>query len=241
MSDLEFAKDKVLMGVERKSMIVSEQEKKITAYHEAGHALVAKLTPGTDPVYKVSIIPRGMALGTTQQLPIEDKYMLSRDYLHKAIRVLLGGRAAEEIVFKERTTGAGNDLERATEMARKMVTEWGMSDKVGPVSLAQKEGAIFLGKEISSRKEYSEATTSEVDSEIKEIVFNAYDKAVDLLKENEKILHALATLLLDKEVVDAKDLDNLLKKGSQKESNGSSSEWPGFKPEPTTAFGKIDK
>ena len=241
MSDIEYAKDKLLMGVERKSMVISDHERKITAYHEAGHALVAKLTPGTDPVHKVSIIPRGMALGTTQQLPIEDRYMLSSDYLHKSIMVLLGGRAAEEIIFDERTTGAGNDLERATEMARKMVTEWGMSEKVGPVSLAQKEGAIFLGKEMASGKDYSETTSFEVDSEIKEIIVNAHNKAVNLLKENEEVLHNLANLLLSKEVVDSKDLDSLLQKNLPKESTGSSSEWTGFKPDPTTAFRKIDK
>ena len=144
-----------------------------------------------------------MALGTTQQLPDEEKYMLSRDYLDKSIRVLLGGRAAEEIIFNERTTGAGNDLERATEMARRMVTEWGMSDKVGPVRLAQKEGEIFLGRDMSSRKDYSEATSLEIDSEIKGIIVNAYSKAIGLLKENEKILHDLAKLLLEREVVDA--------------------------------------
>ena len=241
MTDLEFAKDKVLMGVERKSMVVSEHERKVTAYHEAGHALVAKLTPGTDPVHKVSIIPRGMALGTTQQLPDEEKYMLSRDYLDKSIRVLLGGRAAEEIIFNERTTGAGNDLERATEMARKMVTEWGMSEKVGPVRLAQKEGEIFLGRDISSRKDYSEATSLDIDSEIKGIIVNAYGKAVDLLKENEKTLHDLAKLLLEKEVVDAKDLDNLLRPDSSKEPSSASSELPSFQPDPAVAFKKIDE
>ena len=237
MNELEFAKDKVLMGVERKSMVISEKEREITAYHEAGHALVAKLTPGTDPVHKVSIIPRGMALGVTQQLPTEDKYMLSRDYLIKSIRVLLAGRAAEEIIFNERTTGAGNDLERATEMARKMVTEWGMSEKVGPVRLAQKEGEVFLGKEMGSRQDYSEATSFEVDNEIKDIIVNAYSNAINLLKENEKALHALAKLLLDKEVVDAKDLDEILNPPS---SNDSTPDVSGFSPHTTTAFNKIN-
>ncbi len=237
MNELEFAKDKVLMGVERKSMVISEKEREITAYHEAGHALVAKLTPGTDPVHKVSIIPRGMALGVTQQLPTEDKYMLSRDYLIKSIRVLLAGRAAEEIIFNERTTGAGNDLERATEMARKMVTEWGMSEKVGPVRLAQKEGEVFLGKEMGSRQDYSEATSLEVDNEIKDIIVNAYSNAINLLKENEKALHALAKLLLDKEVVDAKDLDEILNPPS---SNDSTPDVSGFSPHTTTAFNKIN-
>ena len=185
MDDFEFAKDKVIMGAERKSMVISDHERKVTAYHEAGHALVAKLTPGTDPVHKVTIIPRGMALGLTQQLPAEDKYMLTRDYLLKTIAVLLAGRAAEEIIYNERTTGAGNDLERATEMARKMVTEWGMSEKVGPIRLAQKEGEVFLGKDMSSRTDYGEATSLEVDSEIKQILVAQYNYAINLLKDNE--------------------------------------------------------
>ena len=184
MDDFEFAKDKVIMGAERKSMVISDHERKVTAYHEAGHALVAKLTPGTDPVHKVTIIPRGMALGLTQQLPSEDKYMLTRDYLLKTIAVLLAGRAAEEIIYNERTTGAGNDLERATEMARKMVTEWGMSEKVGPIRLAQKEGEVFLGKDMSSRTDYGEATSLEVDSEIKQILVAQYNYAINLLKDN---------------------------------------------------------
>jgi len=158
MDDFEYAKDKVIMGVERKSMIISENEKKITSYHEAGHALVAKLTPGTDPIHKVTIIPRGMALGVTQQIPIEDKYTLSKSYLNGTIMVLLGGRAAEEIVFNERTSGAGNDLERVTEIARKMVCEWGMSDSVGPITFGKGEEQIFLGKEFSRSKDYSEET-----------------------------------------------------------------------------------
>ena len=236
MDELEFAKDKVLMGVERKSMVISEKEREITAYHEAGHALVAKLTPGTDPVHKVSIIPRGMALGVTQQLPTEDKYMLSRDYLIKSIRVLLAGRAAEEIIFNERTTGAGNDLERATEMARKMVTEWGMSEIVGPIRLAHKEGEVFLGKEMSSRQDYSEATSLEVDKEIKDIILNAYNNAINLLKENEKSLHKLAKLLLEKEVVEAKDLDEIIKPSSPEDTPP---DLTGFNPHTTTAFNKI--
>ena len=186
MDDFEFAKDKVIMGAERKSMVISDHERKVTAYHEAGHALVAKLTPGTDPVHKVTIIPRGMALGLTQQLPAEDKYMLTRDYLLKTIAVLLAGRAAEEIIYNERTTGAGNDLERATEMARKMVTEWGMSEKVGPIRLAQKEGEVFLGKDMSSRTDYGEATSLEVDSEIKQILVAQYNYAINLLNIGQK-------------------------------------------------------
>ena len=251
MNDIEFAKDKVVMGSERKSLVISEHERKVTAYHEAGHALVAKLTPGTDPVHKVTIIPRGMALGLTMQLPIEDKYMLSRDYLLKSINILLAGRAAEEIIFNERTTGAGNDLERATEIARKMVTEWGMSEKVGPIRLAKKEGTVFLGKEMSSSSDHSEATSIEVDNEVREIIVNANSEAVNLLKTNEKHLHDLANLLLEKETVDSKELDELLgidsssdlnisndAKTEKKQKNEDSS-WQGINPETTTAFSDI--
>jgi cell division protease FtsH len=211
MDDFEYAKDKVIMGVERKSLIISETEKRITAYHEGGHALVAKLTPGTDPIHKVTIIPRGLALGVTQQLPIEDKYTLSKTYLNNTIMVLLGGRAAEEIVFGEQTSGAGNDLERATEIARKMVCEWGMSEKVGPVTFGKREEQIFLGKELARHKDYSEATALEIDKEIKRIVNENYKKATTILEENIELLHKLAEVLLEKEVVDGKELDELVK------------------------------
>ena len=239
------------MGSERKSLVISDHERKVTAYHEAGHALVAKLTPGTDPVHKVTIIPRGMALGLTMQLPIEDKYMLSRDYLLKSINILLAGRAAEEIIYNERTTGAGNDLERATEIARKMVTEWGMSEKVGPIRLAKKEGTVFLGKEMSSSNDHSEATSIEVDNEVREIIVNANSEAVSLLKTNEKYLHDLANLLLEKETVDSKELDELLGINSSNDLNVSKntkteskqknedSSWQGINPETTTAFSDI--
>jgi cell division protease FtsH len=211
MDDFEYAKDKVIMGVERKSLIISDAEKKITAYHEAGHALVAKLTPGTDPIHKVTIIPRGMALGVTQQLPIEDKYTLSRTSLNATIMVLLGGRAAEEIVFGERTSGAGNDLERVTEIARKMVCEWGMSEKVGPITFGKGEEQIFLGKELSRPKDYSEETAVEIDSEIRRIVGENYSKAKAVLEENIDLLHKLTEVLLDKEVIDGKELEELVK------------------------------
>ncbi len=211
MDDFEYAKDKVIMGVERKSLIISDAEKKITAYHEAGHALVAKLTPSTDPIHKVTIIPRGMALGVTQQLPIEDKYTLSRTSLNATIMVLLGGRAAEEIVFGERTSGAGNDLERVTEIARKMVCEWGMSEKVGPITFGKGEEQIFLGKELSRPKDYSEETAVEIDNEIRNIVNHNYTKAKAALEENIDLLHKLAEVLLDKEVIDGKELDELVK------------------------------
>lgn len=215
-SDFEFAKDKVLMGVERKSMIISEVEKKNTAYHEAGHALVAKLTPGTDPLHKVSIIPRGRALGVTQQLPIDDKYTYSKDYLLKALAILLGGRAAEEIALNHMTTGAGNDLERATDLARKMVTEWGMSDKLGPVTFGKKVEQIFLGREISQHKDYSEKTAVDIDEEVKRIVLEAYGTANNLLTENRDLLEMLAKNLLEKETIDGSEIDALIQEAESK-------------------------
>ena len=209
-SDFEAAKDKVLMGVERKSMIISDTEKKNTAYHEAGHALVAQLTPGTDPLHKVSIIPRGRALGVTQQLPIDDRYTYSKDYLMKALAVLMGGRAAEELALHHMTTGAGNDLERATDLARKMVTEWGMSDKLGPLTFGKKEEQIFLGREIARHKDYSEKTAVDIDEEVKSIVFDAYKKAKDLLTENRDLLEVFANTLLEKETLDGPEIDALI-------------------------------
>jgi cell division protease FtsH len=209
--DFEAAKDKVLMGVERKSMIISDTEKKNTAYHEAGHALVAKLTPGTDPLHKVSIIPRGRALGVTQQLPIDDKYTYSRDYLMNALSVLMGGRAAEEIALSHKTTGAGNDLERATDLARKMVTEWGMSEKLGPLTFGKKDEQIFLGREIATHKDYSEKTAVEIDDEVKRIVIESYNTAKNLLTENRDVLEAFAKALLEKETMDGAEIDALIR------------------------------
>lgn len=210
MSDFEAAKDKVLMGVERRSMVLSDTEKKNTAYHEAGHALVAKLTPGTDPIHKVSIIPRGRALGVTQQLPIDDRYTYSKDYLEKTLDVLLGGRAAEEIALHHMTTGAGNDLERATELARKMVTEWGMSEKLGPLTFGKKDEQIFLGREIAKHKDYSEKTAVDIDEEIKRIVTDAYERAKKILKDNYYLLDALAHALLERETIEGHDIDKLI-------------------------------
>jgi len=215
-SDFEAAKDKVLMGVERKSMIISEEEKKNTAFHEAGHALVAKLTPGTDPLHKVSIIPRGRALGVTQQLPIDDKYTYSKDYLMKALTVLLGGRAAEEIALKHTTTGAGNDLERATDLARKMVTEWGMSDKLGPLTFGKKEEQIFLGREIARHKDYSEKTAVDIDEEVKRIVLDAYATAKTLLLENSELLDIFAKALLERETMDGPEIEALIREEEAK-------------------------
>jgi cell division protease FtsH len=215
-SDFEAAKDKVLMGVERKSMIISEEEKKNTAYHEAGHSLVAKLTPGTDPLHKVSIIPRGRALGVTQQLPIDDKYTYSKDYLLKALSVLLGGRAAEEIALNHMTTGAGNDLERATDLARKMVTEWGMSEKLGPLTFGKKDEQIFLGREIARHKDYSEKTAVDIDEEVKRIVIEAYDTSKNLLTSNRDILETFAKTLLEKETMDGPEIDALIQEAESK-------------------------
>lgn len=209
-TDFEAAKDKVLMGVERKSMIISDTEKKNTAYHEAGHALVAKLTPGTDPLHKVSIIPRGRALGITQQLPIDDRYTYPSGYLMNALAVLMGGRAAEEIALNHLTTGAGNDLERASDLARKMVTEWGMSEKLGPLTYGKKEEQIFLGREIAQHKDYSEKTAIDIDEEVKRIVIEAYNTAKNLLIANRDLLETLAKTLLEKETMDGPEIDILM-------------------------------
>lgn len=211
MSDLEDAKDKVLMGIARKSMMISEEEKRNTAYHEAGHALVAKLTPGTDPLHKVTIIPRGRALGVTQQLPLDERYTYSQDYLYNSLSVLLGGRAAEEVALNHLTTGAGNDLERATEIARRMVTEWGMSEKLGPLTFGKKDEQIFLGKELAKQKDYSEKTAEDIDNEIKRIVREAYSRAKNLLTENSGILHAFAGALLERETMNAPEIDEFLR------------------------------
>ena len=210
MIDFEDAKDKVMMGKERKSMIISEKEKINTAHHEAGHALVARLTPGTDPIHKVSIIPRGMALGITQQLPIDDKYTYSRGHLLNTLAVLMGGRAAEEIALDHLTTGASNDLERATDLARKMVCEWGMSDKMGPVTFGKKQEQIFLGREIAQHKDYSEKTAEEIDKEVKNIITERHEYAKKLLTENKKLLLKVAHALLDKETIDAAELDAII-------------------------------
>lgn len=210
MSDFEFAKDKILMGTERKSMVISEQEKSNTAYHETGHALVARLLPGTDPIHKVTIIPRGRALGLTQQLPIDEKHTYPREYLYKSITILLAGRAAEELVLKDYTTGAGNDIERATNLARKMVCEWGMSEKMGPLSYGKKEEQIFLGREFATHKDYSEETAKNIDMEISSMVMKNYEKAKKLLEDHIEILHKIAKELLEKEVLTGAEIDALI-------------------------------
>ncbi|MBI5788139.1 MAG: ATP-dependent metallopeptidase FtsH/Yme1/Tma family protein [Candidatus Schekmanbacteria bacterium] len=211
MEDFEASKDKVLMGVERKNMLISEPERKNTAYHEAGHTLVAKLLPGTDPIHKVTIIPRGLALGLTQQLPVDEKYTYPRDFLQNDIAILLGGRAAEQIVLSEMRTGAGNDIERATTLARKMVCEWGMSDKIGPLTFGKKEEQIFLGREFAQHKDYSERTAELIDEEVKRIVIEGYDLAKRLLQSNLEQLHALALALLEREVLDGPEIDEVLR------------------------------
>ncbi|MCL2760690.1 MAG: ATP-dependent zinc metalloprotease FtsH [Desulfuromonadales bacterium] len=209
-NDFDDAKDKVLMGTERRSMVISDEEKKSTAYHEAGHTLVAKLLPDTDPVHKVSIIPRGQALGVTMQLPIEDKHSYTRNSLTDRIAVLMGGRAAEEIIFNTMTTGAGNDIERATEMARKMVCEWGMSDKLGPVSFGKKDEQIFLGRDMATHKDYSESTAVEIDNEIRRIVEENYTKVKTLLQDNIEQLHKIALALIEKENLNAEEIDEIM-------------------------------
>ena len=210
MKHLEQAKDKVMMGSERRSMIITEEEKKITAYHEAGHALVARLLPGTDPLHKVTIIPRGRALGLTQQLPLEDKYTYSKNYLLNNLAILLGGRVAEELVFNEITTGAGNDIDRATSMARKMVCEWGMSEAMGPLSFGKKEEQIFLGREIAQHRDYSESTAIQIDNEVRRLVMEAHDKVRALLKKNIEALHQVSAELLEKETLMLDDIERIL-------------------------------
>ena len=210
MSDFEQAKDKVMMGTERRSLLITDTERKSTAYHEAGHALVAKLLPGTDPIHKVTIIPRGRSLGLTQQLPIDEKHTYTKKYLLNNLTVLLGGRAAEKLVFEDYTTGAGNDLESATELARKMVCDWGMSEDLGPLTYGKREEQIFLGREITRRKEYSEETAVKIDAEIKKLVTESYNKTKDLLTKHINTLHALATALLEKETLDGKAVDDIV-------------------------------
>ena len=210
MVDFEFAKDKVLMGTERRSMVISDLEKRNTAYHETGHALVARLMPGTDPIHKVTIIPRGRALGLTQQLPIDEKHTYPREFLDNNIAILLGGRAAEEIVLHDFTTGAGNDIERATNLARKMVCEWGMSEKMGPLSYGKKEEQIFLGREFATHKDYSEETAKNIDVEVMTLVMNNYEKAKKLLNDHIDILHKIANELLEKEVLNGAEIDALI-------------------------------
>ena len=208
--DFEMAKDKILMGAERRSMILTDEEKQVTAYHEAGHALMAKLLSGTDPIHKVSIIPRGRALGVTMQLPTDDRHNHSKEFLYNTLAILMGGRVAEELVFKHVTTGAGNDLERATDLARKMVCEWGMSEKLGPLTFGQKEESMFLGRSFGSRRDVSDEMALEIDLEIKHLVTENYERTKRALAEQMVTLRALAEALLEKEVLDALEIDQII-------------------------------
>jgi cell division protease FtsH len=211
-ADFELAKDKVIMGVERKSLMINEEEKRNTAYHEAGHALVAMLMPYADPLHKVTIIPRGMALGVTMQLPIDDKHSYTKDYLESQLAILMGGRVAEEDFMKHITTGAGNDIERATDLARKMVCEWGMSE-LGPMSFGKKEEQIFLGREIAQHRDYSEATAIEIDKQVRGLVDSGYRKAKQILAEKRDALVRIAEALLEREVLDGAEVKALIDGG----------------------------
>lgn len=238
MRHFELSKDKVMMGAERRSMIISEKEKMTTAVHEAGHALVASLLPGTDPIHKVTIIPRGEALGLTQQLPVDEKYTHPKDYLVNQLAILMGGRAAEEIVLDQRTTGASNDIERATDLARKMVCVWGMNDKLGPIAFGQKEEQIFLGREISQHRDYSEGTAIAIDEEVRSLVSDAHKTAKDLLTESRDILDKLTEILLDVEVIDGAEIIAMLKKDGKVDDLGESTAKP---PENQEAKGQPGK
>jgi cell division protease FtsH len=211
MSDFEEAKDKVMMGMERKSLIISEEEKKTTAYHEIGHVLVARMIPEADPVHKVTIIPRGRALGVTSYLPIDEKHTYAKEYLEAMITYALGGRAAEKLIFNHYTTGAGNDIEKATNIARKMVCEWGMSEKLGPLSYGAKQEEIFLGREIQKHRDYSEKTAIEIDEEVRGIIRKAESRAEQILKDNIELLHKLSKELLEREILDAEEIDAIIK------------------------------
>lgn len=211
MIDFEEAKDKVMMGMERKSMIISEEEKKVTSYHEIGHVLVSRMLPDSDPVHKVTIIPRGRALGVTHYLPVGEKHTYSKEYIEAKIKTLMGGRAAEMIIFNKFTTGAGNDIERSTELARKMVCEWGMSDLLGPLSYGKKEEEIFLGREITQHKDYSEKTAQDIDGEVKKIVTACMDHAVKILKDNIDLLHKMSNELLEREILDSEEIEKIMK------------------------------
>ncbi len=210
MNDFEQAKDKVMMGAERRSMVISEKEKRITAYHESGHALLGKLVPKADPVHKVTIVPRGVALGVTSYLPVDERHTYDKEYLQVRLMYMMGGRVAEKLKFEHLTTGAGNDIEQATELARKMVCNWGMSDKIGPLGFGSRKEHIFLGREIQQSRDYSEATAQLIDSEIKRLVEEAEQRATGLIKENMDKLELLATALLEKEILDGSEIDRII-------------------------------
>ena len=242
MADFEEAKDKVMMGVQRKSVVLSEEEKKTTAYHEAGHTLVAAKTKGADPVHKVTIIPRGRALGITMQLPIDEKHGYSREYIEGRLAILMGGRAAEELIFNELTTGAGNDIEQATKIARKMVCEWGMSDVLGPMTFGKKNEEIFLGREIQSHRDYSESTARMIDEEIVRIVRKAQSRAQHVLKDNIEHLHNLSKVLLEHETIDGDEVLTVMDgKEIKRSKNGSTGKPKKRRPRKKPPKVKIDK
>lgn len=210
MYDFENAKDKILMGIERRSLVISDKEKEMTAYHEMGHVLIGKLVPGSDPIHKVTIIPRGRALGVTASLPVEDLHSYSKEYIDAKLVMLMGGRAAERLVFGNTTSGASNDIKRATDLARKMVCDWGMSDVIGPVNYATSEDELFLGREIAHQREFSESTQEKIDAEVKNILFAANAKAEELLSEKIDLLHSTSKILLERETLDAEEIEMLM-------------------------------
>jgi cell division protease FtsH len=211
MEDLEEAIERVVAGPQKKSRVISEQEKRIIAYHESGHALLAKLIPGCDPVHKVSIIPRGPSLGYTLQLPLEDKYLISRNEILNRVTVLLGGRAAEEVIFNDMTSGAQNDLLKATEIVQKMICEYGMSERLGPITYRKKEGEVFLGRDIVQQREYSEETARIIDEEVKKVISNCLEDAKRMLSENRNKLEKLAEMLIEREILEGSEIDEILK------------------------------
>jgi cell division protease FtsH len=235
MNDFEHAKDKVMMGAERRSMMITEDEKRITAVHEAGHALLAVVLPHADPIHKVTIIPRGMALGLTMQLPTEEKHNYSRDFLMDQMAILMGGRIAEEITNGGLTTGAGNDLERATDLARRMVCEWGMSDEMGPMTFGKREEQVFLGRDISRPQEYSQETAGKIDSEVSRFVLSNYDRAHTLLTEHKPALLRIADELLAREVLDAEQVRRLVKGLPLDEQGPAATATSGDAPRPEAA------
>jgi cell division protease FtsH len=211
MSDFELSKDKVMMGAERRSMVISDADKKVTAYHEAGHALIAKLIPGTDPLHKITIIPRGRAMGLTMQLPTDDRHSYRKDYLQNTITIMMGGRVAEELIFNQITTGAGNDIEKATDLARRMVCEWGMSEALGPLTFGKKDQEIFLGREIAQHRDYSETTAVAIDNEVRRMICECYERGKQLIHDNVKLLTALAEALLQQESLDGAEVDKIFR------------------------------
>ncbi|KPV41646.1 cell division protein FtsH [Thiohalorhabdus denitrificans] len=238
MQDFETAKDKVMMGLERKSIVLSEEQRRTTAYHESGHALVAKLLPGTDPVHKVTIIPRGQAMGLTMQLPDEDRYNYERQELLNNIAILMGGRIAEQVFLDQMTTGAGNDIERATEMARKMVTEWGMSEKLGPLTYGEKDEEVFLGREVTQHKNISETTVQEIDAEVRSIIETEYKRARQLIEGNRETLGKMAEALLEWETLDAQQINDIMEGRDPRPPQGPEGGGPSPEPEPAGDGGR---